>query len=273
MAITFETFLPPESAKEFVMNFWFFESDVLTDSYIHHSTASVFPRLIFGLDGNFHRFSSDGIQEKLTQSGLTGQTDLYSQLYTQTGKISIFGVMLFPHSVFRLTGYPAEYLNNTYPDLDTIWHTEGTLLEEQVMMAPDHTSRIQIISNFLKLKWDENLKKQNVLSLTNAVSELSNLTGTLDLKNIANKYSLSLRQFERNFKSLTGFSPKYFNRISRFEKSTDFCLENELRLVDIAYHFGYFDQSHFIKDFKQFSGQSPSSYQQKASSDIVFVKK
>lgn len=273
MALTFETFLPPENAKEFVMNFWFFESVIETDSYIHHTTASVFPKLIFGLDGNFHRLSTNGIQEKLTQSGLTGQTDLFSKLHAKTGKISIFGVMLYPHSVFRLTGYPAEYLNNTYPDLNTIWHTEGSLLEEQVMMAHDHISRIQIISNFLKHKWDENSKKQNELPLKNAVKELANLTGALDLKSLANTYSLSLRQFERNFKSLTGFSPKYFNRISRFEKSTDLCLENDLKLVDIAYHFGYFDQSHFIKDFKQFSGHSPSSYQQKASSDIVFVKK
>ena len=72
---------------------------------------------------------------------------------------------------------------------------------------------------------------------------------------------LARRQFERRFKSCAGFPPALFARIVRFQRSYRM-LENgqATSLTDLAVACGYFDQSHFIRDFKRFSGMNPRTY-------------
>ncbi len=72
--------------------------------------------------------------------------------------------------------------------------------------------------------------------------------------------TLCTRQFERRFKEYSGFSPKLFSRITRFQSSLDSFGNKDKSLTDIAYDCDYYDQSHFINDFKEFSGYHPSQY-------------
>lgn len=273
MAFIFRTYAAPLNIQHIVSNFWFFESDEGIGAYTHYATATVFPKIVFGLEGNFSISSDEGRQIKLDGSGFNGQTNTFMKLIVYSKNVSVFGVVLQPYSLFGLTGHSAEVLNNEYLDFNSIWSTLGKDLEEEVITASNDYSRIKIISSFLEKKWNKNRNYQGNIMISNAVNELINLDGVLDINNISDKYSLSGRQFERNFKKMTGFSPKHFHRISRFEKATKICLENRLKMTDIAYHFGYFDQAHFIKDFKQFSGFTPLAYQNVASSDIVFDKR
>ena len=272
MASVFKTFAAPLNVRHIVSNFWFFESDEGIGAYTHYATATVFPKIVFGLEGCFSISSDDGRQIKLNGSGLNGQTNTFMKLIVNSEKVSIFGVVLNPHTLFGLTGHPAEILKNEYLDFKTIWSTEGDNLEEKVITASDHCTRIEIISSFLEKLWNKNDKFQGDKLFAGAVTELVNQEGVLDISNFSNRYSLSLRQFERKFKKITGFSPKHFHRISRFEKATNICLEKRFKMTDIACRFGYFDQAHFIKDFKQFSGFTPLTYQNVASSDIVFAR-
>lgn len=78
---------------------------------------------------------------------------------------------------------------------------------------------------------------------------------------MAAKQQLSLRQFQRLFKSYVGVSPDAYRRILRFQKSIrTLQLGNFEKLSEVAYELGYADQSHFIKSFKQFSGYSPNDF-------------
>lgn len=272
MAFLFKTFAAPLNVQHIVSNFWFFESDEGIGAYTHYATATVFPKIVFGLEGCFSISSDGGRKIQLNGSGLNGQTNTYMKLVVNNEKVSVFGVVLNPYSLSGLTGHTAEILKNEYLDFKSIWSAVGGHLEEKVVTAPDHHTRIEIISAFLEKVWNKNVRSQADFRLVNAVHELLNLEGVLDINRISNQYSLSLRQFERKFKKMTGFAPKHFHRISRFEKATNTCLQNNLKMTDIAYHFGYYDQAHFIKDFKQFSGLTPLTYQHVASSDIVFAQ-
>jgi len=77
---------------------------------------------------------------------------------------------------------------------------------------------------------------------------------------LANDYFLSERQFERQFRKFSGFSPKLFSRIVRFQSALTQYGNNEKSLTEIALETGYYDQSHFIHDFKEFSGYHPKQY-------------
>src|SRR5690606_13565448 len=85
--------------------------------------------------------------------------------------------------------------------------------------------------------------------------------GNARIQELLEAQLLSQRQFERNFKMLTGFSPKYFSRIVRFEKSiiNAYCCQ-PLSLTELALYSGYFDQAHMIREYREFTGKKPSAY-------------
>jgi len=81
------------------------------------------------------------------------------------------------------------------------------------------------------------------------------------IQEISEKVNISQRQLERKFAELIGVSPKQYLRLTRIKKVIQMIEHNQsLNLTDIAYYCGYFDQAHFIKDFKHITDQTPSSY-------------
>ncbi len=93
-----------------------------------------------------------------------------------------------------------------------------------------------------------------------AVRSVLERKGNVSVSNLAGEYGLSNRQFERRFKEFAGLSPKLYSRIIRFQAATEHKLDRARDLTEIAYACGYYDQSHFINDFRQFSGYSPKEY-------------
>jgi transcriptional regulator GlxA family with amidase domain len=85
--------------------------------------------------------------------------------------------------------------------------------------------------------------------------------GQIRMEKLAAQAALSLRQFERRFKGLIGFTPKLIARMIRFETIRHRLLvEPDARLTDLAYAAGYSDQAHFIHDFRAIAGCSPQQF-------------
>ena len=82
----------------------------------------------------------------------------------------------------------------------------------------------------------------------------------VDLEKVANSAGISLRQAERLYKRAVGISPKFFSRIVRFNYIFKVMETHEESWIRVALQSGYFDQSHFIKNFKEFTGEEPSNY-------------
>ncbi|MBD1362717.1 helix-turn-helix transcriptional regulator [Mucilaginibacter sp. ZT4R22] len=85
---------------------------------------------------------------------------------------------------------------------------------------------------------------------------------------VASRYGISSRYLQTIFLNYSGLSPNLFTKIARFQKSLSLVAGTELSLTTIAYECGYFDQSHFIKDFKFFTGSAPSWFSPESSTDL-----
>jgi AraC-like DNA-binding protein len=95
----------------------------------------------------------------------------------------------------------------------------------------------------------------NHIIQSNEIRELTNFF------KITQKYKVSERQLERKFKTSVGISPKKLQRIVRFEKSLQLLRRADYKqLTSVAHELDYTDQSHFIKDFKDFSGMTPYAF-------------
>jgi transcriptional regulator GlxA family with amidase domain len=94
----------------------------------------------------------------------------------------------------------------------------------------------------------------------NCIKHLTNSNYPISITSLANDCNLSRRQFERAFKEYSGFSPKVFLNLVRFNSVIKAKTQANNSLTQIAIDCGYFDQSHFIHDFKTFSGYTPKEY-------------
>ena len=161
-----------------------------------------------------------------------------------------------PGGLYRLLGIPMTHLFDGGLNAFDIWGTEMNTINSQLIHAADNDTGKDIVENFL-------LKKCNHLKTTLpfdfAMRELIRTDGNTSIEKIASLACLSLRQFERKCAERIGMPPKSFARIVRFSKAYRLReAKPELTWTAVAHETGYFDQMHFIRDFKEFAGVTPT---------------
>ena len=92
-----------------------------------------------------------------------------------------------------------------------------------------------------------------------AVREIERTRGLMSMKAVADRIGWSTRQLQRRFKDTVGISPKLFGRMQRFQHVFRALEGPATSWVSAAIHCGYYDQAHLIRDFREFSGRTPTA--------------
>jgi AraC-like DNA-binding protein len=115
------------------------------------------------------------------------------------------------------------------------------------------------MQSFLKSRLEQ--ESQEDLYARQACRYIMQSEGEYTVAELVKLIGFSERQLERKFKKQVGISPKILSRIVRFQKVLRMAQSSKtMTLVDAAVSCGYYDQSHFIRDFTKFSGDSPLKY-------------
>lgn len=248
---------PSSKIGHIVQFFWEFEGDFNDAAPYNHSiTASINPKLAFQYKGGMSLVKNK-VKSNLFRSGFQCQTNSFSNLVADQ-KIGVFGAYFQPYAIPLLFNIPAEVLTNQNIEIAELLGKEGEELEEKMMLCDTLTQRIAIMTHFIEEKLKNN--SQGSIKLLSAIHHIVSTRGIINVADIVGNYFLSQRQFERSFKQLTGFSPKMFSRIVRFEECVSKAVLSDGSLTDITFTSGYYDQSHMIRDFREFSGKSPGNY-------------
>jgi AraC-like DNA-binding protein len=252
------TILPPSDLAAYVRFFWVLEHEVSAEQpYFHKTLADGCAELIFHYKGRFDEIDQSGRIELSFVSGISGPSTRYRR-FRIGDDFGIFGVYLFPFAIPVLFDIPANELVNEMPDLQTVLGKQGLELEEKMMLAENNDVRVALICQYIRSCLMRNSHHEPAaFAMINQVIQSNGLTSISEL---AARNYLSTRHFERKFKAFSGFSPKLFSRIIRFHTAMNAYGQREKSLTEIAYDAGYYDQSHFIHDFKQFSGEHPARY-------------
>lgn len=256
MPVRYYTIPPPSDLATFVKFFWVLESD--RPCYLHHGMADVNPEMVFHYKGQFDQLSRDSVWERSFTAGIQGQTEHTNRFRTHE-PFGIFGVYLFPYTIPMLFGIPSIHLTNQLVDLQSLLGKAGCVLEDKMIGATSNEERITIITSFLKNR----LKKADPCesAVTSSIHFIMRNKGVVKVEDVAQEACLSERQFERKFKATVGMNPKLFSRIVRFSTAIkELKVNTNTTLTEIAFHCGYYDQSHFIRDFKLFSGVHPGTF-------------
>ena len=157
-------------------------------------------------------------------------------------------------SFFRV---PMHELFNTTAPLDQFFDRgEVARLEDQLAEAADHRQRVRLAEQFL-LAQLQHVSTSPVVDA--AIAQIVKHDGLLSISALASSLFLSQDAFEKKFRHHTGASPKRFAATVRFRKLVEQYTPG-LSFTELAYRGGYFDQSHFIRDFRSFTGLAPHEF-------------
>jgi len=248
---------PADVIKHIVCFFWEFEgSFTALEPYAHGLTASVNPKLAFQYNGLMH-VRHDNYASPLFQSGFQCQTSAHLAI-SATQPVGIFGTYFYPYAIPLLFGVPAHALTNYNIEISDVLGIEGVELAERMMTCRDTAERVATMTSFLTNKLSKRPDSQKDMIAT--FNYITAHSGKVDINELVNRNFLSQRQFERKFKAWIGFPAKLFTRIVRFEACLANALAGSESLVRLSLDSGYYDQSHMIRDFKEFSGTHPRGY-------------
>jgi AraC-like DNA-binding protein len=174
------------------------------------------------------------------------------------GSIELIGVSFSPAGFYPFFGIPLSEFKNNIVDVHVLDRTLSERLVERVKKQETVFEKFYALECELLELLDTDLiidEKMNSLISHFLEHEEPTIEGFCDVQGIHK------RTFERFANTFLGINPKAYLRINRFRKSLYALLHTDFKtLTEVAYHCGYYDQMHFIKEFKLFTGSSPAQF-------------
>lgn len=153
-----------------------------------------------------------------------------------------------------------------------IWGQNGDELTERVIARPGFEQRVAVLEAFLLKILSRHAKTD--LWLDRAIRDIYYRHGSLRLREKCRDWGVSSRQLQRKFRDAVGAGPKQFQLAARFQAVTKrLLLDRQSDYLGVILANGYFDQAHFIKDFRRFAGETPSAFLQEENFSAHFYNK
>lgn len=259
MSSGYQEFQPSDELLPYVECYWLhrFETQGERESPVQRCMPFGTLELILHLDDNRCDALFDGQWEKLPPAFLVG---LYRDAvqWKTVGSCRKFGIRLRPESALELFKIPIAPLFNQFTDLESCFGKSINRLVDNVYGLREMRDVVRVVENFLR-----GLLK-NTQSGQRHISEATRLIrqskGRLSIDALSESLLISKRQLERIFKDHYGTTPKMYQRIIRFRNAYEAFsgMSSAPNWADISYKFGYSDQAHFIRDFKDFTSEVPT---------------
>ncbi|MDW3652661.1 MAG: helix-turn-helix domain-containing protein [Bacteroidia bacterium] len=240
----FKEFLPSKQPGTLIRNFWKFdirETDLQRFPFLHESLPENTLSIVLIKRGAYMGIRYMGIQTKKFQQEIFENASLLGIRIHPW----IISPQLFPQksNLLNITAAFTHKAHALEEILQTNWEVHEHQLIEEVEKA--------CLTVFQEYQLEENeLVKYLCLLLEKGQK----------VKEIVEELPLSIRSLQKLFKSITGISMKQYQDIARIRKTTIDLYTAQKDRFDILYTNGFFDQSHFINDFKRRMDRSPRDF-------------
>jgi AraC-like DNA-binding protein len=171
----------------------------------------------------------------------------------------VIGIQFRPGGAFPFLAMPASEVANTTFSLDDVWPGQAAQIRDALMNAGDVAAMFAILEQTLLSR----LKHSSLLhpAVAFAIGRLTRPLHNVRVHDVADQVGLSSRRFIELFRDQTGLTPKAFQRVRRFQHVLRSLHANaEETWTGAAHRCGYYDQAHFIHDFRMFAGMTPGEY-------------
>lgn len=173
-------------------------------------------------------------------------------------QVHYMGIRFFPTTIHYFFDLSLFQLKATTTEFMTVVKSNIKELYSKMIETESIESRISLLELYLK----ECLNRRNFIldnRLAQSISTILTTAGNAAINSEVAEY-ISPRQQRRLFEQYVGLSPKDLSKIIRFQRSMNALIQIPPRhRKSVFYEFGYYDQSHFIRDFKQMFGDTPKN--------------
>lgn len=257
--MNYQTFQPQSDLESLISCYWTLE----VPAEFHAQRQRIIPdgciEMAFILGGDIKRYISENEFILQPRAMVLGQT--IEPFYIEpTGYVNTFAIRFYPYGFANFVTIPIQNLANKETPIELLFGEKKTKeLEQKIIKATGSKQRIEIIEKFLLDKLKDKTIIDNIVKMT--IDALLSTKGSAPISTILKENLSKRRQLERNFIKQIGVSPKQLGKVIRLQTALKMLLNNKTEnLTNIAYESEYFDQAHFIKDFKEFTGINPKEF-------------
>ncbi|HEY7641002.1 MAG TPA: DUF6597 domain-containing transcriptional factor [Steroidobacteraceae bacterium] len=173
--------------------------------------------------------------------------------------VHVIGVHFLPGGGAGLLGVSAQELTDRHIALSDIWGARARTLREELLAAPTPAAKFAV----LEREFLARLRPQRLVhpAISFALRGMQTAPTDLRIAQIQTSTGYSPRRFTTLFTDTVGLTPKLYSRINRLRSVVERVARGgELAWADLASEYGYYDQSHLTRDFREFSGVTPAEY-------------
>ncbi len=248
----FDKVIPSDRLKPYI-------KFMVISEHANENTYKVFPStgLVIGFQyrGQLSTIT-DNTENRLSPAGITGMTDSV-KIFRNTAGTGTILVYFTETGLAHFSTSPAHELFNQSVSIDNLFEKgKVRVLEEMLALASSDKERIKAVEIFLISQLKEKKADQLVMR---AVQLIYNSKGDIRIASLPEQLHISQSAFEKRFRKLVGATPKKFASIVRFNTVLQ-DIGKQKSLTEICYDNNFFDQAHFIKEFKQFTGDTPENF-------------
>lgn len=254
----YKTYIPDENLSSFVNCYWTLDigRDPLPKKQRIVPDGCI--EMIFHYGDLYRQYLADGSFMTQPRCFVFGQITETLEIEA-SGITGIFAVRFQPDGFAPICNVHLQEIENKAVELPYLFGEEGILLQNRILEAASNAYRIGIIEEFLNARFTSPISIDHLTK--NCVEVLMNVNGHIQVNDLSEKTQIHRRQLERRFSETIGLSPKQLAKMLKIQAALKSLKGKHFNtLAELATENNYYDQAHFIKDFKEFTGMSPKQF-------------
>jgi AraC-like DNA-binding protein len=251
---------PHAPLSQFVNLLWYW------DGYVQpHAQERLLPDgslcIVFNLgEDRIRLYDSQDISRRSSIRGhvLCGAHS-HSMVTDTRDMVVTLGIQFKPGGAFPFLPMPTGELNEQCVSLDDVFGIDARHLREQLLECNTPELKFAAVERWLQSRALKPLQRHQAVAYATARFLCDPLAQPLAA--VLDRVGYSQRHFNQMFTDEVGLTPKRFLRVRRFQHAIEHISAcDSVDWVDLALRFGYYDQSHFVHDFRKFCGLTPAAY-------------
>ncbi len=257
--MNYKTYQPHSDLGSLIKCYWTLEVQAEVGAQRQRIIPDGCLEMFFILGDDVKRYTSE--DEFIIQPRLMVLGQITQPLFIEpTGYVKCFAIRFYPYGFANFVSTPIKDLANKETPLTFLFGEEtANELGEKITKAEDTKARIKIIENFFFKRLSDQVSIDKIVKAT--IDTMFLTSGNTAIKEMLKNDISKRRQLERKFTKQIGMSPKQLCKVIRLQTALKMMLNQQSEsLAEIAYNSDYYDQAHFTKDFKEFTGTTPKEF-------------